>query len=270
MQSALSNLNLDPTEAYGPSATLPLRQDMRFTVSARGKPARAPLLRFLARHFASVPVAQLDSVFGFVEPTTLYGGRVFRGAELSPNDVGIMAEVGIGLRLPLSNHFVTEEEYERNRQFLERYHRDGNATIVTNDDLARWIRRDYPLYRVEASMIKHLRTPQRVEKALSIYHTVILPMECCEQPDLLREMPHKERITLFANAGCALTCPARTCYASVSRINKQDNDTEFNCSQQVKERERRGMVDFDLEQLVALGFRRFKLLRARPGAATGY
>jgi len=119
-------------------------------------------------------------------------------------------------------------------------------------------------------VIKHLRTPQRVEKALSIYHTVILPMECCEQPDLLREMPHKERITLFANAGCALTCPARTCYASVSRINKQDNDTEFNCSQQVKERERRGMVDFDLEQLVALGFRRFKLLRARPGAATGY
>ena len=141
---------------------------------------------------------------------------------------------------------------------------------MTNDDLARWIRRDYPDYRIEASVIKHLRSHARIDAAMAMYDTVILPMECCEQPQFLAGIERKDRITLFANAGCALTCPARLCYVAVSRINKREEDCEWQCSQSLKEREQRGMVDFDLDQLVQLGFRRFKLLRARPGGLTGF
>ena len=164
----------EPTEAYRALPVLALRPDLRFTISARGKPQGLPVLRFLARHYPTLPIAQVDSLFGFVEHTTLYGGRVFREAELSPRDLGVMYEVGIGLRLPLSNHYVDEDEYERNRAFLERHHRAGNSVIVTNDDLARWIRRDYPAYRVEASVIKHLQSYARIDAALETYHTVIL------------------------------------------------------------------------------------------------
>lgn len=260
----------EPTEAYRALPALALRPDLRFTISARGKPQGLPVLRFLARHYPTLPIAQVDSLFGFVEHTTLYGGRVFREAELSPRDLGVMYEVGIGLRLPLSNHYVDEDEYERNRAFLERHHRAGNSVIVTNDDLARWIRRDYPAYRVEASVIKHLQSYARIDAALETYHTVILPMECCEQPEFLAGIEHKDRITLFANAGCALTCPSRICYASVSRRNKGHGGGKWRCSQPLKEREQRGMVDFDLDGLVRLGFRRFKLLRAQPGALTGF
>src|SRR5437667_117616 len=82
--------------------------------------------------------------------------------------------------------------------------------------------------------------------------------------DFLARVPEKDRITLFANAGCALICPSRICYVSVSKINKGEGG-EFKCSQPLKQRDLRGMVDFDLTRLQDLGFSRFKLLRARPG-----
>lgn len=243
---------------------------LSFTISARSKKRETPILRFLAKSFPTVPIAQIDSLFGFVEHTSLYGGRVFKQRELTERDVAVMYEVGIGVRIPITNHFADADEYAQNRPFLDKYHRSGNSVIVTNDKLARWIRQDYPDYRIEASVIKNLDTIEKIEAAFPDYDTVILPMELCEQPELLKDVPNKDRVTLFANAGCALTCPARICYASVSRINKGHQDAEWRCSQSAKERENRGMVDFDIAALAALGFHRFKLLRSRPGGRTGF
>ena len=228
-----------------------------------------PILAFLARGFANIPIAQIDSVFGFVEPSPLYGGRVFVQPELSPADVASLEYTRVGLRLPLTNHFVEPAEYEESAPFLEKYHRSGNATIVTNDNLARWIRRDFPKYRIEASVIKNLKSYGKISRAFDIYDTVVLPMELNEDLDFLKGVPNKERITLFANAGCALTCPSKICYVAMSKINKTGVG-EQQCSQTLKEREARGMVDFDLAQLQELGFNRFKVLRSRPGGMTGH
>lgn len=242
---------------------------MKFTISARGKPNDVPILAFLARNFATVPIAEIDSIFGFVERTTLYGGRIFTRPELTPYDVHEMYYAGIGVRLPLTNHYVSEQEYDDAKPLLEKYHRDGNAAIVTNDNLAEWIRRDFPGYRIEASVIKNLNTYARVNSALDLYDTVVLPMELNEETEFLSGLPSKDRITLFANAGCALTCPSKICYVSISKHNKT-GDGEFKCSQPLKHRDMLGMIDFDLEPLKQLGFNRFKLLRSRPGGQTGY
>lgn len=242
---------------------------MRFTISARSKPNEVPILAYLAKNFPTVPVAEIDSVFGFVERTTLYGGRAFVKPELTPYDVGEMYFAGIGVRLPLTNHYVTEEEYAASTPMLERFHRDGNAAIVTNDDLAKWLRRDFPKYRIEASVIKNINSYRRVESAFDLYDTIVIPMELNEDEAFLTGLPHKERITLFANAGCALTCPSKICYVSLSKINKTGSG-EFMCSQSLKDREMMGMIDFDLDRLRELGFNRFKLLRSRPGGMTGY
>lgn len=241
----------------------------RFTISARNKPNTVPMLAFLAKNFGTIPIAQIDSVFGFVEPCALYGGRVFVKPEITPYDVHEMYFAGIGVRLPLTNHYVEENEYAASKPLLEKYHRDGNAAIVTNDDLARWIRRDFPKYRIEGSVIKNLKKHDRIAAALDLYDTVVLPMELNEDEDFLSAVPGKERVTLFANAGCALTCPSKICYVSISKLNKGKGG-EFKCSQPLKARETMGMVDFDLDRLQALGFSRFKLLRSRPGNMTGY
>jgi hypothetical protein len=242
---------------------------MRFTISARRKPNEVPILAFLASHFPNVAIADIDSVFGFVERTSLYGGRQFQKPELTPPDIEQLYNVGVGVRLPLTNHFASEAEYAETQPLLAKYHRDRNAVIVTNDDLARWIRRDFPRYRIEASVIKNVNTYARVGAAFGLYDTLVLPMELNDDTTFLSGLPSKERITLFANAGCALTCPSKICYVSVSKYNKSGAGA-FKCSQPLKKRDMLGMVDFDLERLQTLGFNRFKLLRSRPGGMTGY
>jgi hypothetical protein len=243
---------------------------MQFTISARAKPAAQPIQQLIKQHFSDIPVGQIESFFGFTEACTLYGGRVFRNTELSRYDLRSMYKLGINLRLPLSNHFATAEEYEECLPFLEKHYRPGNSVIITNDDLAAWIRTDFPDYRIEASVIKNIKTLRKVEQAFKLYDRVILPMECNEDEQLLLSMPEKERITLFANAGCAMTCPSKICYMGFSKINKGGDRSNAQCSQGLKEREILGMIDFDLDYLESLGFHRFKLLRSRPGKMTGY
>jgi hypothetical protein len=240
-----------------------------FTISARSKAEEMPVFLFLRRRYGNIPLHQIESLFGFVRRSTLYGGRPFTGSELSNRDVTQLNNAGIGLRLPLTNHLVTREEYESARPFLTRYHHKLNSVITTNDDLATWIAEDYPLYKRDASVIKNINNKRKLDKALKIYDSVVLPMPCNEDFDFLKSIEDKDRITLFANAGCAMTCPARICYASFSEFNKFKG-ADILCSQSMKERESFGMIDFKLEPLVQLGFRHFKLLRSRPGGQTGF
>jgi len=195
---------------------------------------------------------------------------MFTGAELSVRDVIQLNTAGIGLRIPLSNHFVTKAEFEKTRPLLERHHKDLNSVIVTNDDLAKWIRRDYPKYNIDASVIKNIKKHKTIEKAMELYDSVVLPMKLNEDLDFLEKIKNKDKITLFANAGCALTCPSKLCYISISKINKQHGEEEFQCSQEIKDRDLLGMVDFPLEPYIEMGFHKFKLLRARRGGMTGF
>lgn len=243
---------------------------MQYTISARGKLAGQPIQQFIAKNYSNIPLQEIDSFFGFAERTTLYGGRIFGGAELSRYDIHSLYKLGIGLRLPITNHHATVDEYRENIPFLEKYNRPGNSLIITNDKLAGWIRKDFPGYRLEASVIKNINNLNKVHAALEIYDTVILPMDANNDESFLQSIDRKKDITLFANAGCALTCPSKMCYPSISMANKSGDADLFQCSRKLKDRNMIGMHDFDLDYLHALGFDRFKLLRPREGNMTGH
>ena len=72
-------------------------------------------------------------------------------------------------------------------------------------------------------------------------------MSCNNNEDFLTSIENKKIITLFANAGCALTCPSKICYPSISKANKTGDPSLFRCSQDLKYRELFGIVDFDLD-----------------------
>jgi len=245
------------------------RSDVRFTISARGKAEVTPVMSFLKEGFGSIPVDQIDSLFGFVECCKLYGGRPFVQRQISNDDVDEMYAQGIGLRLPLTNSFVDEAEYQEYAWLFEKYHRVGNSIIVTEDNLARWIRRDYSRYRIEASVIKNIDTHEKIAQALDLYDTVILPMWLNVHEDFLNDINCKDRITLFANAGCAFNCPAKICYHAISKMNKFTG-VPSNCSKNTIPRQVLGMIDFNIAKLSEMGFRRFKLLRVKPGGITGF
>ncbi len=239
-----------------------------YSVSCRGKTAAEPVGRFLSSHFTDLADADIDTVFGFVERSTLYGGRAFAEPELSDADVTELRRRGIGLKLPLSNHFISDREYEDNLPLLEKYHEQGNAVVVVNDKLAGRLRADFPRYSIEASVIKDIRTHDEVARALEIYDTVVLPMHLNTNLAFLEAVPAKNRIRLFANGGCAYNCPLKLCYVSFSKMNKYTGEAEFKCSQPLLARPQLGMLDFDVKRFVEMGFTRFKLLRSK--GLTGY
>ena len=246
------------------------QRSIEYTISARGKTAAQPIQRFIKENFSDIPVEEIDSFFGFTTPTPLYGGRIWFYTEISAYDIRSMYKMGINLRLPLTNHDVSEEEYEADIPFFEEYYRPGNSIIITNDKLATWLRRDFPDYRLEASVIKNINSLAKIDAAAKLYDTVILPMSANNDEELLKSINDKSIITLFANAGCALTCPSKICYPSISKANKVNDRSLFRCSQELKYRELLGMLDFDLGYLQSLGFHRFKLLRSRKGDMTGH
>ena len=240
-----------------------------YTVSARNKPPDMPIMAYLRKNYGNIALREINSVFGFVERCTLYGGRGFTRRELSQRDVTQLNNAGIGIRIPMSNHSVERDEYERYANLLARYQRPCNSVIITNDDLAHWIQEDFPQYRLDASVIKNLKSYKKIDEALTLYDSVVLPMRLNEDLDFLAKIEDKDRIVLFANAGCALTCTSKLCYLSISKINKGKGG-EFECSQPIKDRDLFGMVDFPLEPYIELGFSQFKLLRSRPGGMTGF
>ncbi len=247
----------------------------QYTISARDKRAGQPIQQFIREHFSHIPLEEIDSFFGFTTYNPLYGGRMWNirvpnGAEFSDFDVRSMYKMGINLRLPMTNHHASLDEYKESIPFLDKYHRPGNAIITTNEDLAKWIRADFPDYHLEASVIKNISSLDEIEHAAGIYDTVVLPMYANQDEDFLKSIEDKSIIRLFANAGCALTCPSKMCYPSISKANKVRDPSLFQCSQDYKERELLGMIDFDLDYLEDLGFHRFKLLRGKKSGMTGH
>ena len=95
---------------------------MQFTISARGKASAVPIQRFIKDNYNHIPLEQIDRFFGFTEASTLYGGRIFSGTELSRYDVRSLDRMNINVRLPITNHYATPEEFEENQLFLEKYH----------------------------------------------------------------------------------------------------------------------------------------------------
>lgn len=233
---------------------------MQYTISGREKPAKERITSYLQRVHKNISLDEVDSVFAFTEASTLYGGRRFVGPELQPEDIQDLYDHSIGFRIPFTNNYVETDEYNRNILYLDKYHRPGNSIILVNDKLSNWIKEDFPEYKIEASIIKNINSHDKINKALELYDTVVLPTSVNKDFDFLDKIKEKHRITLFAFGGCGVNCPSKTCYPSISKFNKFNGYTDFECSRSKKEREMLGKVDFDVNLYVSMGFERFKLI----------
>ncbi|MFC2152806.1 hypothetical protein ACFLSE_09810, partial [Bacteroidota bacterium] len=171
----------------------------KYTISARGKKLKQSAKEYFKTYFPNIPLNKIDSLFGFVEKSTLYGGRPFFRPQISEKDYRFLQENNIGIRIPFTNHYVSEKEYKKYKSHLEKYHKKGNSLIITNDQFAGWIKHDFPLYKIEASILKKIDSIEKINNALEIYDTVVLPMNVNTNLKLLKSINQKDRITLFGN-----------------------------------------------------------------------
>jgi len=247
-----------------------LSDELDFSVSARGKAVTNAMAAFLDIFFEGIPV---KSVFGFREYTPLYGGRIFHGPELSEADIHWMYDNGIGYRIPLQNIVASREDYEASKPFLAKYHRKGNSVITVRAELAKWVREDFPLFEVEASVINQVRTLDKLPGFLEKFDVVVLHPIMNDDLEGLATIADKSRVRLFVNAGCMYQCPTMECYGSISRMNKLIPNTEFKCAQQhlpdyaQARMSAEGMTEFDTMSFVNLGFTRFKRMRNKSNTA---
>lgn len=245
---------------------------LRFSVSGRDIERDVTVSAYLQAFFPYIGREQIESVYGFVDTRVpLYGGRVFEAEKAM--HAGHRAELdalGIRLSLPMTNHFFDRAAYEASRVVLAAHHREGNSVIMINDEFARQVRQDFPLYTRKASVIKKLLSPEAVERALELYDMLVLPAEKNDDVEFLVGLEPKERIQIFAVAGCDYNCPARVCYPSISRINRGEIALQdYDCSRPRLARDVHGTVFFDVSRFAEMGYRSFKLLkdsRTRPAA----
>lgn len=245
------------------------------TISGRSKNPNQHIKEFLEQNFFGIDLNVIDSIFAFSDPCKLYGGRTYTGYELSYLDLKWMYDNNIAYRIPLSNFLATDEIYKEELNFLKKHHKEGNSVIVMKDLLAERIKNDFPLYSVECSVTKQIETADELHKALELYDTVVpLPKAFNTNYKLLESFTQdvKDRIRLFLNVGCAYHCPARTCYASMSKMNIGIKDAKFECSQLNKKQYiPSGMTDFDIEDYLERGYTKFKMLRVKQTPIpTGY
>ena len=232
------------------------------TVSCRKKPTDMDMAEWFKQYaeYAENSPLEITGVFGFVkEKSPLYGGRIYSGEEITEQDLRFLKDNDMSLKLTLTAHKASRQEYEESRKLLNKYYYPGNSIAVVNDDLAKWIKQDYPNYLVEASVIKNVKWGD-IEETLETYDTLVLTMDKTDALDKLKEIKEKDRIILFGNAGCAYTCPSKICYSSISKINKGVKGAEFKCSQDLKPREPNLLHTFDREVLEELGFHNFKFV----------
>ncbi len=242
---------------------------LSFSVSSRMITPGVDIVDYLRVYFAYCDTGRIESVFGSTTDfSRLYGGRVpcFHH-DLTADHLARLSEKGIGLALTLTNHFFNEQAYRESWGLLETHHRPGNSIVCTNDRLALRLKKDFPLYEVKASIIKNLNTPDKVGRALDLYHAVTLPMDRNDDDEFLESLPEKHRLLLFGNANCAYTCPARTCYLGFAQEIFGKPVTSA-CSRSAIPRLDQGKVFFDVRKFARMGFSRFKLVPlALPGAA---
>lgn len=243
----------------------------RYTVSGRVLTEGVTVRAYLKAFYPYIDPAQVESLFAFVDTRApLYGGRVYLESQaLRAKHLAEMAQMGINLSLPMTNHYFDRQAYEASLPVLAAHHRRGNSVIMVDDEFARQVRQDFPLYTRKASVIKRLNRPEKFTPAFDLYDIVVLPMDWNDDLELLRALEPKDRIQIFANASCAYTCPAKICYRSVSRINR-GADEKFQCSQTDVYREQYGTVFFDVERYAEMGFRNFKLVPVQHAVAAAH
>lgn len=248
-----------------------MRNNFSVTLSCRGKHPDQPIKEFV-ESWSEFPWENIDSLFGFKEFTPLYGGRSWNNPEFSDNDYNWMRLNGIGFRIPTTNILINEDVYKNSREFLEKYHEEGNTLIIARDSFAKWVRRDFPKYNLECSVISNTRTIKQLEKNLELYDTVVPDtwsfnheMDLSKISDEL-----KPRMRLFLNISCAYECKNRVCYGSISKRHL-GQDTGSRCSVPEGSYDMKvTMTTFNFSKYLDYGFTKFKVLRPMGFGVTAY
>lgn len=228
-----------------------------YTVSLRARKDEI-ITEYLSSYYSHIP--NINSVFGFSDQCKLYGGRLYK-REITDYEINELREHGIYYSIPLTSHYVNLETYNSSKKLLSKNNVKGNSVIVTNDNLAEWIRNDFTNYKIESSVIKNINNIEELEYYSDKYDEIVLHGQWNSNIEKLNTIRCKNKIRLFTSMGCSYNCPSKLCYKNVSQINSGIISTVgIQCTKDFISRKELGAVKFNVNDLILNGFSKFKVL----------
>lgn len=101
-----------------------------------------PLIKFIGQRL--VDNTKLI-VYDGVNKCRWNGGRINRSIEYNDGLMEFYYKKDISIALTMSNHKINLDD-EMGNHLLEKFHREGNALIIVNDNLRQYVRDNFPKY----------------------------------------------------------------------------------------------------------------------------
>jgi hypothetical protein len=102
----------------------------------------APIVKFLSQRM--VDSDQLV-VYDGINKCRWNGGRINRDVFYNDGLIKYYYSKGIRIALTMSNHKINLDD-ETGNHLLEKFHKEGNALIIVNEDLRKYVRDNFPKY----------------------------------------------------------------------------------------------------------------------------
>ena len=100
-----------------------------------------PLIKFLTQYKGSANIVVYDGI----NKCKWNGGRINRDIYYNDGLINYYYSKGISIALTFTNHNIDLTDPLGN-ELLEKFHKEGNALIIVNDDLRKYVREKFPKY----------------------------------------------------------------------------------------------------------------------------
>lgn len=158
---------------------------------------------------------EIASVFGSFDGSIWNGGRSVGGKfepKLAELIIKTFDELKVPLRFTFTNPLITEYMLsDKNcNEILKMADNGINQVIVMSEMLEKYIRENYPNYKITSSTCKEIRDMDGVNAELAKpYNLVVLDYNWNNKFDELEKINDKARCEILVNALCQPNCPRR-------------------------------------------------------------
>lgn len=177
---------------------------------------------------------EIASVFGGFDGSTWNGGRGV-GGQFDPRMTEFVIktfdELKVPIRFTFTNPLITEEHLsDKNCNEILRMADNGiNQVIVMSEVLEKYIRENYPRYKITSSTCKEIRDMDGVNAELEKpYNLVVLDYNWNNKFDELEKIKDKGRCEILVNALCQPNCPRRgEHYRAIGKVQIERCDAAY-------------------------------------------
>lgn len=156
----------------------------------------------------------VKAVYGAFPPSIWNGGRVmsFDFAERTSvaTTLKLFNDLGVALRFTFTNVLIKEEHLNDTycNECLKLGHNGLNEVLVNSPILEKYVRENYPRYRIISSTTKGIKSIDGLNAELEKYPIVVADYTLNNTEELF-SIPNRDRCEILLNTNCADHCKAR-------------------------------------------------------------